>query len=74
MDGGHATVADLLERVSGLFPALSDAINQRSILISVNQEFVKPDHCLKDGDEVALMPPFSEIGRASCRERVFRSV
>lgn len=59
VDGGHATVADLLEHMSGLFPALSDAINQRSILISVNQEFVKPDHRLKDGDEVALMPPFS---------------
>jgi MoaE-MoaD fusion protein len=54
------TVADLLEQVSREHPALTDILACRGgILVSVNQEFVKPESRVKDGDEVALMPPFS---------------
>jgi len=53
------TVLDLLLRLSREYPALSDSLTSGRILVSVNQELVKPDDPLTDGDEVALMPPFS---------------
>jgi len=28
-----------------------------STLCSINMEYVKPDHTIKDGDEVAFFPP-----------------
>jgi len=54
-----ATVKDLLSVIVGRFPALSDSLSCGRIMVAVNQEFVRPDASLKDGDEVALMPPFS---------------
>ncbi len=54
-----ATVYELLSQISRDYPALSDILSHGGILISVNQEFVKQDAPIKDGDEVALMPPFS---------------
>ena len=40
-------------------PQLADLLVPGRIMVSVNQEFVKQDAPCKDGDEVALMPPFS---------------
>ena len=54
-----ATVSALLKEVSDEYPALSEILSRGRILTSVNQEFVKGDAPVKDGDEVALMPPFS---------------
>jgi molybdopterin synthase catalytic subunit len=53
------TVQDLLSVMGSRFPSLRDLLSCDRILVSVNQEFVRPDTPLKDGDEVALMPPFS---------------
>lgn len=53
------TVSELLAEVSNEYPALSSLISCDRVLISVNQEFVKGDAPVKDGDEVAIMPPFS---------------
>jgi molybdopterin synthase catalytic subunit len=53
------TVSDVLERVSRSVPALADLIGPGRVLVSVNQEFVKREAVVRDGDEVALMPPFS---------------
>ena len=53
------TVSALLKQISGEYPALSDMLSRGGILIAVNQEFAKPDAPLKDGDEIALMPPVS---------------
>jgi len=53
------TVETLLKQVSHDYPALTDVLCCGGILISVNQEFVKMDAMVRDGDEVALMPPFS---------------
>ncbi|HYA87489.1 MAG TPA: MoaD family protein [Nitrospirota bacterium] len=53
------TVADLLRQVSHEYPALADVLSCGGIIVSVNHEFVKSDAVVKDGDEVALMPPFS---------------
>jgi molybdopterin synthase catalytic subunit/molybdopterin converting factor small subunit len=57
--GGPKTVSDLLSQIARDCPALSDVLAQGRILISVNHEFVKPEALVKEGDEVALMPPFS---------------
>ncbi len=54
-----STVADLLEQVAREYPALSDILSSGGILVSVNHEFATQDATIKDGDEVALMPPFS---------------
>jgi molybdopterin synthase catalytic subunit len=53
------TVAELLREVSRECPALADLLTPDRIMISINQEFVKKDALVKDGDEIALMPPFS---------------
>lgn len=54
-----ATVGDLIGRVGDRCPGIKDLLACGRILVSVNQEFVKHDAPLKDGDEVGLMPPFS---------------
>jgi MoaD family protein len=59
MDVANGTVADLLKQVSREYPALSDILAPGGIVVSVNHEFVKQDARVQDGDEVALMPPFS---------------
>ena len=55
----NGTVADLIMQISREYPALEDILAQGRIAISVNHEFAKPDAPVRDGDEVALMPPFS---------------
>lgn len=44
----------LKERGPGYAEALKDA---RVVKVAVNQEYVRPDHPLKPGDEVAIFPP-----------------
>jgi molybdopterin synthase catalytic subunit len=64
MNDGPATVAELLQAVAAAYPALSDIIAGGRLMVSVNREFAKRDAPVKDGDEVALMPPFSGGGAA----------
>jgi len=52
-------VVDLLKQVAAAYPALADLLSPDRIMVSVNQEFVRQDAPVRDGDEVALMPPFS---------------
>jgi MoaD family protein len=67
LNSDPGTVADLLRQVSREHPVLSDMLLPGRIMVSVNHEFVKPDSTVKDGDEVALMPPFSGGARSSVR-------
>ena len=53
------TVSELLSSISREYPALTDFLMTGWLLISINQEFVRKEALVKDGDEVALMPPFS---------------
>jgi len=32
---------------------------ERAVMVMVNEEYVEPDHVLREGDEVALIPPVS---------------
>jgi len=57
------TVSALLEQIAKEHPTLADVLAPGRVLVSVNQEFVRPDFPVKDGDEVAIMPPFSGGGQ-----------
>jgi molybdopterin converting factor subunit 1 len=52
-----STVAELRRMISGMIP-LSSALLDASA-VAVNQQFVRPQHALKEGDEVAVLPPVS---------------
>lgn len=52
-----ARVRDLLDHQRKSF-AEHDAL-WRSLAVAVNREYVSTDHALRDGDEVALLPPVS---------------
>jgi MoaD family protein len=50
-----ATVAELIERIYALKPALRT--HDKSILVGAGVDFVGRDRVLNDGDEIAIMPP-----------------
>ena len=52
-----ATVADLLEEVTSRYPELLDSASHT--MVAVNTEYVQETQPLRDGDEVALIPPVS---------------
>ena len=52
-----ATVADVIARVREVFPGTKDLPPQP--LAALNERQVKLDAQVRDGDEVALLPPLS---------------
>jgi molybdopterin synthase catalytic subunit len=65
-----STVSELLTKVSREYPVLAEILSSGRILTSVNQDFVKGDASVKDGDEVAFMPPFSGGGGMTGQVRI----
>ena len=57
VSGSSATVADVLARVRETVPGARDLPPRP--LAAVNLRQVKHDAIVKDGDEVALLPPLS---------------
>lgn len=53
------TVGDLLTHLAREYPPLAELIAGGRVLVSVNEEFAAQGDRVNDGDEVALMPPFS---------------
>ena len=53
------SVSEVLEQVSRECPAIADELANGCIRIAVNHELAKNTSRIMDGDEVALMPPFS---------------
>lgn len=53
----RATVADAFARLAELHPAI--AVYLPRVSAAVNREYVRADYVLKDGDELALIPPVS---------------
>ncbi len=51
------TVGGLYHELCARFPRLADY--ESIFLYSVNAEYVPADHILRDGDEVAFIPPVS---------------
>jgi MoaD family protein len=50
-----AKVSDLLAELLTRFPKLRPW--ERSILVGAGVEFVDPDYSLREGEEIAIMPP-----------------
>jgi molybdopterin synthase catalytic subunit len=50
-----STVSDAFERVCAEFPAIAQSA--RSVAFALNQSHVSGDATVRDGDEVALLPP-----------------
>jgi molybdopterin synthase sulfur carrier subunit len=52
------TVAGLLDWLKKRGPRFADALKDVSVVrVAVNQEYVRGDHPVRPGDEVALFPP-----------------
>ena len=52
-----STVADLWQALKRDYPKLAPV--ETRLLYAVNQNYVRPDHTLKDRDEVVFIPPVS---------------
>jgi molybdopterin synthase sulfur carrier subunit len=58
------TVAGLLDWLRSRGPGYAAALKDLSVVrVAVNQEYVRPEHPVRAGDEVALFPPVTG-GRA----------
>ena len=47
------------EEISKTAPNLGEMIRGNKIIVSVNMDVVQSGAVIKDGDEIALLPPFS---------------
>lgn len=56
---GARQVKDLLAALDSAYPQIGELIQKRKVLVSVNQEIAHPETDIKDGDEIALLPPFA---------------
>lgn len=61
LNGGRR-VKDLVATLAAQYPQIGDLIRQKRVLISVNQDIAHEDAEIRDGDEVALLPPFAGGG------------
>ncbi len=58
LDGGHR-VKDLVAALESRYPEIGELIRKKQVLVSVNQEVAHDETEIKEGDEVALLPPFA---------------
>ncbi len=55
---GVRDVAGLLDFLAVRSPGHAEALKNRSVVrVAVNQTYVKADHAVTDGDEIAIFPP-----------------
>ncbi len=52
-------VKDLVELLDGGYPQIAELIHKKKVLVSVNQEIAHEETEIRDGDEIALLPPFA---------------
>ena len=52
-------VKDLISMLEAGYPAIGELIQKKKVLVSVNQEIAHEETEIRDGDEVALLPPFA---------------
>ena len=53
------TLAQLSDMIEQSVPQLGKMIRDKKVMISLNYDVVPLDTVVKDGDEIALLPPFS---------------
>ncbi len=52
-------VKDLVGVLESGYPEIGELIQKKKVLVSVNQEIAHEETEIKDGDEIALLPPFA---------------
>ncbi|MFQ5449099.1 MAG: molybdopterin converting factor subunit 1 [Nitrospinaceae bacterium] len=57
--GSETTILHLSELISKTTPQIGEMVKGKKIMVSVNQDVAGPDTIVRDGDEVAFLPPFS---------------
>jgi len=57
--GNGRRVKDLVELLHAGYPLIGELIHKKKVLVSVNQEIAHEETDIRDGDEVALLPPFA---------------
>ena len=57
VNGGR--VKDLVGVLETGYPAIGELIQKKKVLVSVNQEVAHEETEIRDGDKVALLPPFA---------------
>ena len=57
--GNETTLEKLSDEISKTTPKIGEMIREKKIMVSVNMDVIRLDTVIKDGDEVALLPPFS---------------
>jgi len=59
-------VKDLVELLDSGYPMIGELIHKKKVLVSVNQEIAHEETEIRDGDEIALLPPFAGGTSAGC--------
>jgi molybdopterin synthase catalytic subunit len=57
--GNGRRVKDLVELLHAGYPLIGELIHKKKVLVSVNQEIAHEETEIRDGDEIALLPPFA---------------
>jgi molybdopterin synthase catalytic subunit/molybdopterin converting factor small subunit len=52
-------VKDMVELLNGQYPQIGELIHKKKVLVSVNHEIAHEETEIRDGDEIALLPPFA---------------
>lgn len=52
-------VKGLVEILDAKYPMIGELIHKKKVLVSVNQEIAHEETEIRDGDEIALLPPFA---------------
>ena len=56
---GARQVKDLVALLEAQYPQIGELIYKKKVLVSVNQEIAHEETEIRDGDEIALLPPFA---------------
>ena len=57
--GAEMTLAKLADIIAATQPKIGAMVKDKKVAISVNLDIVPLDTVVRDGDEIALLPPFS---------------
>lgn len=52
-------VKDLVAVIDTAYPKIGELLQKKKVLVSVNQDIAHEDLEVRDGDEIALLPPFA---------------
>ncbi len=57
--GKETTLDQVWDAISQTLPQIATLIKEKKVMVAVNYDVVSLDAVVHDGDEIALLPPFS---------------